>query len=240
MTEKEKIDAWMIDDTGFLKQGKHPVGVQRQYTASAGKVTNCQIGVSLTLSTREDHVPVDFELYLPKSWTTDRERREATRIPSDVSFATRPELGLQLIRRAIESGLPHGTVLADAAHGGSKQFGAELRQLGLDYAVAVNSTPNMQVPDRKSAVRDHPCQLKILARSMKNRGAFRRCTWRQGPRRAMTAQFARVRVQVGEEEQATLLIGWRDNEHEPGNYFFISMAEFLPSNHRRISTFCSW
>ena len=56
----------------------------------------------------------------------------------------------------------------------------------------------------------------------------------------MTAQFARVRVQVGEEEQATLLIGWRDNEHEPGNYFFISMAEFLPSNHRRISTFCSW
>ena len=235
MTEKEEIEAWIIDETGFSKQGKHSVGVQRQYTASAGKVTNCQIGVSLTLSTREDHVPVDFELYLPKSWTTDRERREATRIPSDVSFATKPELGLQMIRRAIDSGLPRGTVLADATHGGSKEFRADLRQLGLDYAVAVNPTTNVRPLDRKGAVRDHPCQPKTLARELKNQGAFRRCTWRQGSRRAMTAQFARVRVQVGEQEQATLLIEWRDNEHEPANYLLISMAELPPSNKQLVS-----
>jgi SRSO17 transposase len=235
ITKKAKIEAWIIDDTGFPKQGKHSVGVQRQYTGSAGKVTNCQIGSSLTLATREDHVPVDFELYLPKSWTTDRERRKEAKIPSDVSFATKPELGLQMIRRAIDSGLPRGTVLADAAYGGAKEFRAELRRLELDYAVAVNSTTKVQLLDRKGAVRDKPCQLKTLARELKNKSAFRRCTWRQGSRRAMTAQFARVRVQVGEDEQATLLIEWRDNEQEPANYFFISMAKLPPSNKQLVS-----
>jgi SRSO17 transposase len=235
MTEKRNIEAWIIDDTGFLKQGTHSVGVQRQYTGSAGKVTNCQIGVSLTLATREDHVPIGFELYLPKQWTTDDERREATRIPAVVQFATKPELGLQMIRRALDSGLPRGAVLADAAYGGAKEFRAELRRLGLDYAVAVNSTTNVRLLDRKGACREQACQLKTLARELKTNGAFRRCTWRQGSRRAMTAQFARVRVQVGEEEQATLLIEWRDNEHEPANYFFISMAKLPPSNKQLVS-----
>ena len=109
---------WIIDDTGFLKQGRHSVGVQRQYTGSAGKITNCQIGVSLTLATRADHVPIDFKLYLPKSWTGDRERRKEARIPAHINLATKPELALQMIRRALEAGLPLGTVLADAAYGG--------------------------------------------------------------------------------------------------------------------------
>jgi SRSO17 transposase len=235
LTEKDEIEAWIIDDTGFLKQGTHSVGVQRQYTGSAGKVTNCQIGVSLTLATRSDHVPIDFELYLPKSWTTDRKRRKEARIPVGVAFATKPELGLQMIRRALESGLPRGTVLADAAYGGAKEFRAELRQLALDYAVAVNSTTNVRLLDRKGICRGRPRQLKTLALQLMKDGAFRRCTWRQGSRRAMTAQFARVRVQVGEEEQATLLIEWRDHESEPANYFFISMAKLPASNKQLVS-----
>ena len=140
-----------------------------------------------------------------------------------------------MIRRAIDSGLPRGTVLADAADGGAKEFRAELRRLGLDYAVAVNSTANVQPVDRSGAVRDQPCQLKTLALELKTQGAFRRCTLRQGSRRAMTAQFARVRVQVNKDEQATLLIEWRDHEHEPANYFFISMAEPPPSNKQLVS-----
>src|SRR4029453_8779865 len=72
MTEQAPIDSWIIDDTGFLKQGTHSVGVQRQYTGSAGKVTNCQIGVSLTVATKNEQVPIDFALYLPESWTEDR------------------------------------------------------------------------------------------------------------------------------------------------------------------------
>jgi SRSO17 transposase len=79
MTEKEKVEAWIIDDTGFLKQGKHSVGVQRQYTGSAGKVTNCQICVSLVVATRSDQVPVDFALYLPPTWTGDAVRQRGSR-----------------------------------------------------------------------------------------------------------------------------------------------------------------
>ena len=71
MPANEDVEAWILDDTGFLKQGKHSVGVQRQYTGSAGKVTNCQVGVSLTIATHSDHLPADFELYLPKRWTDD-------------------------------------------------------------------------------------------------------------------------------------------------------------------------
>src|SRR5207302_3380848 len=102
---------------------------------------------------------------------------------------------------------------------------AELRRLALDYAVAVNPTTNVRVLDRKGICRGRVCQLKTLAQQLMKDGAFRRCTWRQGTRRDLTARFARVRVQVGDEEQATLLIEWRDREPEPANYFFVSMAK---------------
>jgi len=86
MTCVASVWAWIIDDTGFLKKGRHSVGVQRQYTGSAGKITNCQVGVSLTLATAQDHVPVDFELYVPDSWANDPERRAEARIPDHVGF----------------------------------------------------------------------------------------------------------------------------------------------------------
>src|SRR5215813_1550828 len=79
----EPVTTWILDDTGFLKQGVHSVGVQRQYTGSAGKITNCQIAVSLSIATRTEHVPIDFELYLPKCWTEDAPRREEARIPEE-------------------------------------------------------------------------------------------------------------------------------------------------------------
>ncbi|HEY0840182.1 MAG TPA: transposase, partial [Vulgatibacter sp.] len=75
MTEREPVVAWILDDTGFLQQGKHSVGVQRQYTGSAGKITNCQIGVSLAIATETEQLPIDFELYLPESWLDDPKRR---------------------------------------------------------------------------------------------------------------------------------------------------------------------
>lgn len=225
MTEREKVEAWIVDDTGFLKQGTHSVGVQRQYTGSAGKVTNCQLGVSLTVATHSDQVPVDFELYLPKSWTSDRKRRKEARIPAKVRFATKPELALQMIRRALDTDLPRGVVLADCAYGGATEFRAELRRLGLDYAVAVNSTTNVRLVGRDGVARGKAHRLKTLAVQLLKKGAFRRCTWRQGTRRDLSALFARVRVQVGGNELVTLLIEWRDHEPEPANYFFISMAK---------------
>src|SRR5262249_57286237 len=81
LSRHEPIRTWIIDDTGFLKQGKHSVGVQRQYTGSAGKTANCQIGVSLSVATDHAQLPIDFELFLPKLWTEDPKRRAPGKIP---------------------------------------------------------------------------------------------------------------------------------------------------------------
>jgi SRSO17 transposase len=117
MTEHKAVASWILDDTGFLKQGRHSVGVQRQYTGSAGKVTNCQVGVSLTIATATQHVPIDFELYLPRDWTNDAARRAEARIPDDVTFMTKPELGLKMIERALQDDIPPRRVLVVAAYG---------------------------------------------------------------------------------------------------------------------------
>src|SRR5207249_4792869 len=127
MTARAPIDSWIIDDTGMLKQGKHSVGVQRQYTGSAGKVCNCQVTPSLTLSTRTEQLPIDFELYLPQSWTEDPARRREARIPDAVRFMTKPELAIEMIRRAVADGFPRGPVLADTAYGDSSDFRNEVR-----------------------------------------------------------------------------------------------------------------
>src|SRR5450432_2157686 len=112
LTTREPIETWQIDDTGFLKQGKHSVGVQRQYTGSAGKIANCQIGVSLSVATKTEHIPIDFELYLPKAWANDPAQRKKGKIPDEVEFETKPELALDMIRWAVEDGVPLGVMLA--------------------------------------------------------------------------------------------------------------------------------
>lgn len=115
MVERDSVTVWILDDTGFLKQGTHSVGVQRQYTGLVGKITNCQIGVSLCVATRMEHVPIDFELYLPQSWLDDKPRCGEARIPAESEFKTKPELALDRIARAVEEGIPGDIVLADAA-----------------------------------------------------------------------------------------------------------------------------
>lgn len=223
LTAREMIEAWILDDTGFLKQGIHSVGVQRQYTGSAGKITNCQIGVSLTIATRTEQLPIDFELYLPKSWADVPSRREEGRIPDDVVFKTKPELGLQMVRRALEAGVPKGVVLADAAYGTSSEFRRELRELGLEHAVAVDSKTTVCLLGKNGTASGKYQSLKRLAVRLEKQGAFHRCTWRQGTRRDLTARFCRRQVQVSERETVTLLIEWRDGEPEPANYFFVSI-----------------
>ena len=126
MTKREAVQVWICDDTGFLKQGKHSVGVQRQYTGSAGKVTNCQIGASLTLATKTMQLPVDFELYLPRSWTDDRKRRREAKIPDDIGFRTKPQLVLAMMDRALAASVIRDPVRrgpAEAAR--DRQIGAE-------------------------------------------------------------------------------------------------------------------
>jgi SRSO17 transposase len=173
MTQREPVETWIVDDTGFLKQGKHSVGVQRQYTGSAGKITNCQIGVSLSITTRTEHVPIDFELYLPESWTNDTARRQEALIPDDVTFQTKPQLALQMIRRAVEDGVPKGVFLADSAYETSGEFRAQLRSLGLHYAVGVEPQTTVLLLDNEGRPRGEAVSVKNLALGINEHGGVR-------------------------------------------------------------------
>jgi SRSO17 transposase len=128
----------VIDETGFLKQGKASCGVGRQYTGSAGKITNCQIGVFACYVSRHGHAFIDRALYLPKSWTDDPARMTATAVPAETAFATKPALARAMIDRAIAAGVPFAWVAADSVYGvGALEIA--LRRAGKGYVLGVTS-----------------------------------------------------------------------------------------------------
>lgn len=232
LTGREPIESWIVDDTGFLKQGIHSVGVQRQYTGSAGKVTNCQIGVSLTVATATEHLPVDFELFLPEMWAADPDLRRQAHIPDAVGFKPKTELALDMVKRAVADGTPKGVLLADAAYGTSLDFREQVRALGLQYVVGVDPKTSVWHLDQPWR-RGEGVSVRDLAIELRERGRFRRCTWRKGTRADLTAKFALQRVlpahvrggPANEREPLWLLIEWRDGDDEPANYFLSSLPE---------------
>jgi SRSO17 transposase len=128
----------VIDETGFLKQGKASCGVARQYTGSAGKITNCQIGVFASYVSRHGHAFIDRELYLPKEWTSDSERLKAAHVPKDVTFATKPQIARRMIARAIADKVPFSYVVADCVYGVG-DIETALRKAGKGYVLGVAS-----------------------------------------------------------------------------------------------------
>ena len=137
---------WIIDDTGHRKYGSHSVGVAHQYCGQLGKDDNCQLAVSLSLASARGSVPVDYRLYLPKSWAFDRQRRGAAGVAEAVAFQTKPEIVLAQIRAARERGLCPGIVIADAAYGSDTAWREALSELGLHYAVGVWSSLTVWPP----------------------------------------------------------------------------------------------
>src|SRR4029450_7422666 len=111
------IEAWIIDDTGFPKQGRHSVGGAGQYCGQLGKEDNCQLAVSLSIANHHASLPVTYRLYLPKDWADDSNRRRKTGVPEDVGFKTKPEIALEQIAAACKAELPPGVVLMDAGYG---------------------------------------------------------------------------------------------------------------------------
>src|ERR1700761_5048623 len=129
----------VLDETGFLKKGHASCGVARQYTGSAGKITNCQIGVFAAYVSRHGHAFIDRALYLPKPWASDSARRTAAHVPEEVGFATKPQLASRMIQRAIEANVPFAWVAADSVYGiGALEM--DLRKAGKGYVLGVAST----------------------------------------------------------------------------------------------------
>src|SRR4029078_4328183 len=131
------IEAWIIDDTGFPKKGRHSVGVACQYCGQLARQNNCQIAVSLSLANHAASLPIAWRLYLPLEWTADAARRTAAGIPETVGFLTKPQIALEQIRGAYAAGLPRGVVLMDAGYGSNTRLREEICALGLAYVAGI-------------------------------------------------------------------------------------------------------
>src|SRR5271156_3163128 len=135
--QRGAILAWIIDDTGFPKKGKHSVGVARQYCGQLGKQDNCQVAVSLSVANDAASLPVAYRLYLPEDWARDSKRRRKTGVPEDVRFKTKPEIALEQIDAACKAGLPRGVVLMDAGYGSNTDLRAGVSALALCYVAGI-------------------------------------------------------------------------------------------------------
>ena len=245
------IEAWIIDDTGFPKQGRHSVGVARQYCGQLGKQDNCQVAVSLSLANRHASLPVAYRLYLPQDWAADRDRRHKARIPEEVAFKTKPEIALEQLRWACESGLPRGVVLIDAGYGNKSALRADITALGLMYAAGIVPTTTVWAPGtaplpakKKRSRRGRPA--KRLRRDSKHRPfsvralalrlpkrAWRTITWREGAAAPLSSRFARLRVRPAHRDEKLtvphpaqwLLIEWPKGEKEPTKYWLSTVPE---------------
>jgi SRSO17 transposase len=138
----------VVDETGFLKKGTTSVGVQRQYSGTAGKVDNCQLGVFLAYASGKGRGFIDRELYLPKAWTEDRARCRAARVPEQVGFRTKPQLARVMLERALEAGVPASWVTADEVYGQDPALRGWLEGRRMAYVLAINSSELLAVGDR--------------------------------------------------------------------------------------------
>src|SRR5664279_1092123 len=136
---REPLAAWIIDETGWLKQGKNSVGVAHQYCGAVGKQANCQVSVEVVVSDGEIAAPVAGRLYLPESWTRDKARCQAAGVPPEVSFQTKPAIALELVKQILADGVSPAPVLGDEVYGAASELRWGLRQLGLEYFLNTGS-----------------------------------------------------------------------------------------------------
>ena len=241
---------WIIDDTGFAKKGKHSVGVARQYCGQLGKQDNCQVAVSLSLASSWGSIPIAYQLYLPRDWAGDAKRRQKAGVPEDITFATKPEIALQQMRRAIEQGVPTGVVLADAGYGDETAFRDGITALGMLYAVGIRPGTTVWAPGTeplppkawtgrgrpatklRRAPGHEPVTVKALACSLPA-SAWRSVTWREGSNAELSGRFAALRVRPAHRDylqtqvrtQEWLLIEWPEGQDEPAKYFLSTAPE---------------
>lgn len=246
---------WIVDDTGFPKQGRHSVGVARQYCGMLGKQDNCQVAVSVSLACQTGSLPVAWSLYLPKEWAGDVVRREKAGVPQEVEFATKPAIALAQIERLIGQGAPRHCVLADAGYGIETAFRERLSELGLLYVVGVTGQVTVwppghmplppqeysgrgAVPNRQrlgDAKHQRPQSVKELAFDLPP-SQWQTVDWREGTSFTLRSRFARVRVRAAHRDnerkqlrpEEWLLIEWPEGHREPMKYWLSTLPEQVP------------
>lgn len=149
----------VVDETGFVKKGTHSVGVARQYSGTAGRIENSQVGVFLAYASRFGQALVDRQLYLPQTWASDAERRAAAQIPEHIAFATKPAIARDLLASALDTGMPCAWVLADAVYGSDSQLRTMLEARGQAYALAVRSNHCLRFVEDGTLVQTDPATM---------------------------------------------------------------------------------
>ena len=242
------ISAWIVDDTGFPKKGKHSVGVARQYCGQLGKQDNCQVAVSLSIANDHASLPVKYQLYLPQSWTNDEARRTKAGVPEDIEFKTKPQIALEQIRWACEAGLPRGVVIIDAGYGVEAKFRSEISALKLKYVAGVKTTNTVWAPDtfasplaanwRRGRNESTLISVEKLALALP-KSSWRTIRWRDGTNEILSSRFARVRVRCAHDRHAAmetvaeewLLIEWPPGEATPTKFWLSTLGRNVTFAH---------
>ncbi len=247
------VEAWVLDDTGFPKDGKDSPGVKRQYSGTLGKIGNCQIGVSVHAVGAKGTVPLGWALYLPEEWCQDAERRRRAKIPDAVEFQTKPELGVELVERAAGWEVPGAPVLGDQAYGDNTALRERLHDAGREYVLAVGAAtkvfapatifevpaptgrrgrpPSRALPDRE------PETIEALIARLAGEH-FTAVTFRDGPDgEPITSRFCFVRVRAAHDRrQATpwppreewLIAEWPEHAEASTDYWISHLPADTP------------
>jgi SRSO17 transposase len=242
-------EAWIVDDTGFVKKGRFSVGVGRQYSGTLGRVDNCQVGVSINAASDEASCPLDWRIFLPEAWDADAERRAKAHVPDAVGHREKWRLALDMIDELKAWGLVAPLVACDAGYGEITAFRQGLDDRQIAYVVQVKSAtsayPERVMPQRPAwsgrgrppaaRSRDKPRSLKDLALAAGKRAA-RGVTWREGSRGRMHSRFLALRVRPANHQLRAaahesdtelavrwLLIEWPAGAAEPTDYWLSSL-----------------
>ncbi|HVA19743.1 MAG TPA: IS701 family transposase [Solirubrobacteraceae bacterium] len=239
--------AWVLDDTGFPKDGKKSPGVKRQYSGTLGKIGNCQIGVSLHAVGEQATLPLGWALYLPEDWCADGERRQRAKIPEDVVFQTKPQLGLGLVEQAAGWAIDRAPVLGDAAYGENTQLRTALDSSGIEYVLSINPDTTIYapgavfaVPDRKpgkpgrSPAAHHadrePVSVGRYAQTLTD-DDFQTVTFRGAGKSTVSSRFAFKRVTAAHPvtrdrvapRTEWLIIEWPEGHETPSDYWISNL-----------------
>jgi len=255
LTEMDRhgpVAAWIVDDTGFPKKGRHSVGVAHQYCGILGKQANCQVAVTVTLVNEAVSVPAAYQLYLPAEWARDRARRRVARIPKTVTFRPKWQIALGHILGLRGENVPAAPVVADAGYGVALEFRDALTASGIPYLLGVREDTKIWPPGvtprpprrrrlrgrpprhLEGPARQHPVRLSTLVEQLP-RDAWSTVTWREGTRGSMSSRFVALRVRPAPSRQPRelppvewVLAEWPPGEPTPAKYYLSTLPESTP------------
>jgi SRSO17 transposase len=244
------VGAWVVDDTGIPKKGKHSVGVTWQYCGVLGKQANCQVAVTVSLANKTMSVPAAWRLYLPEKWAQDPKRRSEAGVPREVEFLKKWQIALEEIDLLLAEDLPIAPVVADAGYGDTTEFRDGLTERGFSYALGIKGDTSVWPPGvsplppkrwsgrgrpptrvRRDA-QHQPLSARQVADALPQK-QWKTVRWREGTRGTMSSRFAAVRIRPAHRDGLRseprplewLLIEWPAAHHEPTNYWLSTVPE---------------